>query len=375
MTDADLTRSERLTALLRAEIQHNGPICFERFMERCLYEPELGYYAHAETGFAEQGDFATAPTLTPLFSECLAEQIAELVGSLKTACLVEYGAGNGALAASLWPALQARGVDLHRYLIVETSAALRNIQRQTLRNSGGPFNWCDSSELPTFEGVVVANEVLDALPCLRFEMQAGLPWQLGVNCNDAEAFSWQRLEQTIQADDALEPYLRDLPDGYRSEYNRRIMPWLTEISKCLNQGTILIFDYGYTRSEYYRPDRSDGTLTCHYRHQVHGNPLLVPGLQDITTWVDFTLTAQAASANGFEVAGFAPQAQFLLACGITDLLQARRGQAGWSQRELDRAKYLLMPNAMGERIKVMALARGLARQPRGFSLRNYIDRL
>lgn len=375
VSDADLTRSERLAAVLRAEIQSNGPVSFEYFMQRALYEPGLGYYAHHKVGFAAQGDFVTAPTLTPLFAECLAEQCAELLAGLAMPCLLEYGAGDGQLAAALWPALKARGVALDAYIIVEASAALEGIQQRRLQNTGGPFRWCRGDELPEFQGVIIANEVLDAMPCQRFELAAGSPWELGVGCNNGEEFHWQRLDTLVQADHDLMSYLRELPDGYRSEYNRRVAAWLRELSGRLERGAILIFDYGYTRPDYYRRERSDGTLTCHYQHHMHSDPLILPGLQDITAWVDFTLAARSAEAAELEVVGFTPQAQFLLACGIAELLQVRRDAPGWSESELDEAKYLLMPNAMGERFKVLALARGLAQRPKGFSLRDFSNRL
>ncbi len=374
-SDAARAHSARLAGLITERIAAAGGwIDFADFMELALYAPGLGYYSAGATKFGAAGDFVTAPEISPLFARCLAHAVAPVLRSLPEASVLELGAGSGALAAELIPALARLGVSPHRYLILEVSADLRERQRSLLLPAAGPgwpaLAWLDELPRTPLAGVIIANEVADALPASRFTIGDGGVQALGV-CVQPDGFGWA----PRAADAALATAVARLQPGgisafaagYTSEISRRLPAWIAALSAVLGNGTLLLCDYGMSRREYYHPQRVQGTLTCHYRHRAHDDPFRTPGLQDITAWVDFTAVAEAAEAGGLAVAGYATQGHFLIDAGLDqELAGASSTQA---LRLAQQAKTLLLPGEMGERFKVMALSRGGA-LPRGFGFRD-----
>ena len=347
-----------------------GWISFAHFMDRALYAPGLGYYSGGAHKLGAAGDFVTAPELGPLFAQTLAAQVAEIC-ALSDPHIIEVGAGSGRLAADLLRELAARQALPESYRILEVSGELRARQQAALREVAGQLptriNWLD--RFPEhFSGIVLANEVLDAMPVHLVVWQDDDILERGVGLVDGQ-FVWQdrpasgRLReraQTIAAE--CSP-----PPGYLGEIALLSDDWLYEWGQRLTRGALLLLDYGFPRHEYYHAQRSAGTLMCHYRHRAHGDPFYLPGLQDITAHVDFTAIAEAACAAGFELLGYTTQAGFLLACGLLEILA--RTPAEDAPRYLplaNAAQKLISPAEMGELFKVMALGKGIGHALLGF---------
>jgi len=378
LTPDEAAHSARLVERIRAAIDaHGGWISFERFMEMALYEPGLGYYSAGAVKLGAEGDFVTAPEISPLFSRCLANQCIEVIDKLGSADILELGAGSGVMAADILGELAAQNRLPERYLILEVSADLRERQRTMLAERVPAqlprVEWLDA--LPTdLRGVVLANEVLDAMPVQQFRIRGnavnavGVIWQSG-------RFEWSETpaEPVLAAAvRAIEQTSGEaLPDGYLSEVNLRLQPWMQGISSALREGVALFIDYGLPRTQYYRVERREGTLLCHFRHRFHGDPLINVGVQDIGAWVDFTAVAEAASDAGFSIAGFATQAHFLIGCGIEKFLAGLADAKITDRVQLARQAMLLtLPGEMGERFKVIALAKHYEHELRGFSVRD-----
>lgn len=374
--------SRRLAALIRQEAAaKGGHIPFDRFMELALYAPGLGYYVAGARKLGRQGDFVTAPELSPLFGRCVASQCREVLEALDGGDILELGAGSGILAAEVLSALSATGCLPGRYLILELSPDLRERQQILLAKRVPDLlarvQWLD--RLPAgFRGCVLANEVLDAMPVHRFRIGAnGEPLELFVRPTPdgwaetaAEPVS-PGLAETVRA---LRNEGLALDPGYESEINLRLGPWIRALAESMEQGLALLIDYGYPRSEYYLADRRGGTLMCHYRHCAHTDPFLHPGLQDITAHVDFTAVAEAGSLAGLRLAGYTTQAHFLIGCGLDRLLAEATREADTMDLILG-AKQLVMPSDMGERFQVVGLEKGVEAPLAGFSFRDLRGRL
>ena len=369
--------SRRLQAQIRSEIARAGQtVPFDRFMELALYAPGLGYYVAGAPKLGAQGDFVTAPELSPLFAQCLAVQCGEVLAGLGGGQILEFGAGSGVLAADLLQELERRARLPERYRILELSPELMGRQHETLAAKVphllGRVRW--QAQLPEpFDGLVLANEVLDAMPVSRFHIGAsGQVEEIFVVADDAgfdEVACPGRSRGLRAAVEALQASGLAQAPGYTSELNLRLGPWLRALARVLRRGVALLIDYGYPRVEYYHAERHAGTLMCHYRHRAHANPYINLGLQDITAHVDFSAAAEQGVAAGFALAGFTTQAHFLIGCDF-DALLARAGSAG-SEPYLDAvlgAKQLLLPSEMGERFKVLGLQRG-------FGVRDLRERL
>ena len=368
--------SERLARRIREEIARaGGAIRFARFMELALYAPGLGYYAAGRHKFGAAGDFVTAPELGPLFARCLARAtgaILEQVGG----DILETGAGSGALAADLLLELEALGRLPERYLILELSNELRDRQAQTLRRKAPHLltraRWLDA--LPAgFRGVMLANELLDALPVERFRVTDGGVRQLCV-ASENDRFVWREEPADDEIRARIEPLA--LAPGYTSEINFTAEAWTRSAADILKQGTLLLIDYGFPRAEFYHPQRTDGTLMCHYRHRAHGDPLQLVGLQDITAHVDFTAIAEAGHDAGLALLGYTSQAAFLIGSGLEQLMAASDPEDARAHLDLTRqVKKLTSPHEMGELFKVMALGRDVPEPLPGFTLQDRRGRL
>ena len=380
---AELKRlSDSLVSIIREEIGIDGMIPFSRYMEMALYQPGLGYYSAGLHKLGESGDFVTAPELGSLFAACLASQVTELAERLGDYDILEAGAGSGRLAADLLQELAPDRLP-RRYRILERSADLRQLQRQRIAAEvpelADRVEWLDQPPKTAWQGVLIANEVLDALAVERFRVgESGLE-QVCVTLQD-DQFGWDCREAPAELENAVEHVMAGieapLQPGYRSEINLHTAPWLSAISSEMTTGLALFIDYGYPRSEFYLPQRSDGTLMCHYRHRAHGDVFFWPGLQDITAWVDFTALAEAADLCGLEVEGYCSQTMFLLACGLDRILAEGSLDDEDGGLELSaEARQLTLPGMMGEKFQVMGLGRGLDRPLRGFSLQDLRHRL
>ena len=393
-----LEHVRRLEDVVRGRLA-DGPLGFADYMNVALYEPGLGYYMAGASKFGASGDFVTAPELGPLFGRALGVQCREVLDRLgadgESPAILELGAGTGALAESLVGALG--DVDGLVYLILEPSAELAHRQRARLEAALAPdafarVRWLE--RLPEgFAGVVVANEVVDALPVERFVKTGDGPGEcvrvevVEVDPDEAGSDAASGFEDAFGAapPDLVEALARveadlpaPLPAGYASELNRFAAPWVRALAAGLRRGVVLIVDYGYPRHEYYLPERTRGTLVCHYRHRVHDDPYRWPGLQDITAHVDFTALAEAAIEAGLELSGYASQSAFLLGCDLTGLAEVERKRL---DREVDRialansVKTLTLPGEMGERFQVAAFSRDYDPPLRGFALQDLAHRL
>jgi SAM-dependent MidA family methyltransferase len=423
-----------LEALIRDQIQAaGGQLPFDRFMELALYAPGLGYYVAGSMKLGPEGDFVTAPEISPLFGRCLAVSCSEVLQAVARqraarnaaksgdrsdlACatspvaadiagnrsdldysaspvvadmtgnqadILELGAGSGALAAELLASLARRGPLPGRYLILEPSPDLAERQRQTLAERVPELvercHWLD--RLPShFDGLVIANEVLDAMPVHRFQIgDQGQILELCVAI-DGEDFIEQRSDAPsaalAEAVLGLQASGLATAPGYRSEINLRLAPWTQALGAMLGSGLILVIDYGYPRAEYYLAERHQGTLMCYSRHRAHADPYRNIGLQDLTAHIDFSALAEAGAKAGLTLAGYSTQANFLIGCGIDALIAEAAADDPMALLDLSAgAKQLLLPSLMGERFQVLGLSKGLDDLLlSGFSARDLRDRL
>jgi SAM-dependent MidA family methyltransferase len=388
--DQAVARRAAVEALARREIDAaGGRLPFDRFMELVLYAPGLGYYVAGAEKLGPEGDFVTAPEISPLFGRCLAVSCREVLTALDQdqgiqGDLLELGAGSGALAADLLTALANEGPLPGRYLILEPSPDLAERQRQTLRARVPDLlercHWLE--RLPGhFDGLVLANEVLDAMPVHRFQIsdQGGVQevcvgW---VDDQFVEVLVEPAATPLVAAVKALQTAGLATDPGYRSEVNLRLAPWTQALAGMLGSGLLLLIDYGYPRTELYLAERRQGTLMCHSRHRAHDDPYRDLGLQDITAHVDFSALAEAGQAAGLRLAGYTTQANFLIGCGIDALIAEAGADDPATLLSLTAgAKQLLLPSLMGERFQVMALSRGLDNlELSGFSVRDLRARL
>jgi len=386
LTAEERSHSEHLAAHIRAQLlAAGGWLSFEQFMELTLYAPGLGYYSAGSVKLGADGDFITAPEASDLYSRCIARQCAAVLAHTGGEIL-ELGAGSARMAVAVLNELAALRVLPERYAILEVSADLAARQRERVASLPRPLRervvWLERLPERPLRGVMLANEVADALPCRRFRCEAGGLVELGVGLEDhgnepAAASQIHFREQAVAADaglrsaeaEILDSLAEPLAPGYTSELCPRVTPWIAALSACLARGLLLLCDYGLPRRHYYHPQRTSGTLRCHFRHRVHDDPYINVGVQDITAWVDFTRAADAALAAGLEVSGFATQAAFLLGLGIERLVH-EAGEVSEHARLAGEARRLMMPEEMGEAIKMMALTRELATPLEGFALQD-----
>jgi len=378
-----LRQSEQLVELIIKEIEEaKGRLPFDQFMELALYAPGLGYYSAGLRKFGEQGDFITAPETSDLFARCIARQCRQVLQEIGGGELLEFGAGSGRLAADLLQELDALGSLPERYLIVELSPDLKARQQalleQRLPRLLHRIDWLNGFPEHDFHGVLIANEVLDAMPVHRFRVEQGRILEQYVELNDRRLhIEWAEPSAGLAgAVQRLSDSMGGFADDYESEINLRAVPWLQEVSVRLGRGMILLIDYGYSRAEFYHPQRNRGTLMCHYRHRAHMDPLFHPGVQDITAQVEFTSLAETALEAGLTVCGYTTQAYFLMGCGLDQLLSESDPEDVQRHFQLMQGvKRLTLPSEMGERFKVLGLSRGLEWAPIGFSIQDMRGRL
>lgn len=364
---------------LKKEIQQqNGLISFSSFMDIALYHPSLGYYMRDEITIGEKGDFTTAPEISSLFTKCFARQCQQIIQVLNGGDILEIGAGTGKFAKDLLLELESLNALPKRYLIYEISPRLRQKQNAYFKKYYPTLYsriiWVEQFE-ENFKGVIIANEVLDALPHHRFIVyEKNKIKEKCVTCVN-DSLKWTissplTIELEQAAGNLCELY--HLPAGYESEINLLMPEFIRSLTDFLSQGVLMLIDYGYSQSMYYHPERNRGTLTCFYQHQRHDDPLIHLGLQDITAHVDFTRVIETGSQNGCQLGGFTSQAAFLLACGLMDLAQEEIIHLSDSNAfNLQQAiKQLILPMEMGECVKVMSLIKNFKEPLLGFSIQD-----
>lgn len=354
---------QALLEKIRQQITTHGPMPFQDFMEQVLYAPGLGYYVAGEQVFGEGGDFITAPEISPIFGHCLANALTESKW-LKQQAILEFGAGNGLLAAAVLRRLTELDMLPETYQILEVSPGLKARQQQTLTEQMPELvsrvRWLDT--LPTdFTGIVLANEVLDAMPATTLQVANGQVMERMVGLAD-DKLTWQlkpprpeTLRHLQQM--SLSPPLADYPNGYQTEINLFHTPWLRSLQQSMQHGTVFLIDYGYLQEEYYHPQRGTGSLQCYHQHQVHDDPFLHLGEQDITCHVDFTHLLEHAEQLGFKVNYLQSQANFLIEHGLADAFSSLHQEASLAQQQLlSRAvQKLTDPQQMGETFNVAVL--------------------
>ena len=370
--------SEQLISLIYDEITNaGGRLSFARYMELAMYAPGLGYYSAGSRKFGELGDFVTAPEISSLFSQTLARQVSEVLTSLdekgyENRGVLEVGGGSGVMAADMLAELERSQSLPDHYLILELSADLRQRQQDMLSarvpHLLSKVQWLNELPDPGFCGVVVANELLDALPVNCFSVEEDGIKERFVSWG-GDRFQWSSAEpESVLLKEQFKNVAKDLPVGYQSEINSASSAWITSIADMFEAGVVLLIDYGFPRHEYYHPERSTGTLMCHYRHRAHDNPFVYPGLQDITAHVDFTAIAESAQVSGLDVSGYTSQAYFLLSNGLTELAESNVSNERDQLLIAQQVRTLTMPNEMGELFKVMALTKNYEAAMTGFSM-------
>jgi SAM-dependent MidA family methyltransferase len=356
-----------VAARLREEIAAaGGSIPFQRYVELALYAPRLGYYCAGARKLGREGDFVTAPEISPLFGAALARQAAEILAHGLDAIL-EVGAGTGALAASMLDELDRLGALPTHYFILELSADLRERSRDTLAARVPRLvervAWLNQLP-PSFAGLVLGNEVLDAMPFAVVRVHDGSIEEAGVRAT-GEGFDWAW--RPASAELAAEARRLGLPEGYQTEIGLTAQGFVRTLGETLSRGVALFIDYGFPEREYYHPERALGTFRCHYRHRAHDDPFFLPGLQDITAHVDFSAIARTARSSGLDLLGYTTQAHFLVNCGITELLlRTPPDDAARYLPQSAAVQKLVSPAEMGELFKAIAFGRGLPDALRAF---------
>lgn len=367
-----LAYSDALKRRIADEIDSAGGwIGFDRFMELALYAPGLGYYSGGAHKFGAAGDFVTAPEISSLFSQTLAAQAAQIL-ALSAPQIIEVGAGSGRLAADLLLELEFRGALPERYRILDLSGELRERQRTTICQRAPHLldrvDWLD--RLPEhFDGLVLANELLDAMPAHLVVWQDTTVLERGVAWENNE-FVWRDRPAEGRVLEKARVLAEEFPlaDGYLSEICLASADWTASWADILGKGALLLIDYGFPRHEYYHPQRDTGTLMCHYRHQAHGEPFFLPGLQDITAHVDFTAIVEAGFDAGLDLLGYTTQAAFLLNCGLSEVLERTPAEDYLHYLpQAQAAQKLVSPAEMGDLFKVIALGKGLEETLVGFA--------
>lgn len=357
---------------VQQQLEQQKEMPFVELMQTALYAPQEGYYSSGLTKIGAQGDFITAPELSPMFGYTLANQCQQILASLPSPKLLEFGAGTGALCVAILEHLERLNCLPDVYFIIEVSAYLKHCQIELIQHKiphlAHKVQWLEQWPTTPFNGVILANEVLDAMPVHRFICQDEGIFESFVTLNeDKQLVECFKPCQNRRLLDYITNKLPKLQSPYLSEVNLFIDNWIAQIYQILEQGLVLLIDYGFPRHEYYHPDRHQGTLMCHYQHHSHPNPLIHLGEQDITAHVDFTHVAEAGQNAGFHVAGYTNQASFLLANGLLHLLNDIEDERA-ALHTKKAAKQLIQSSEMGELFKVIALTKNIEMPLTGFLL-------
>ncbi|MGH8090838.1 MAG: class I SAM-dependent methyltransferase [Rudaea sp.] len=359
----ELAHSERLAALIRTEIQAAGGVLdFARYMELALYAPGMGYYSAGAAKFGVAGDFVTAPEMGFIFARCLARALAPTLHETR-GDILELGPGSGALAADLLAELERLNALPARYFLLERSADLRERQLERILRQCPHLQdrctWLDAPPTKPWHGALIANEVVDALPVRAFALRADGLFARTVGVDESGRFEWCEIPADAALRAGVARIVADasvLPRPFVSEFCPLLAPWFTEVTRNLERGAAWFIDYGYSRADYYSPQRNGGTLRCHWRHRAHDDPLILPGLQDITAHVDFDALSEAGIAAGFKMAASESQAQFLIRNGLEEVFAEAYANAPDEAARYalaQQVKHLTLPGQMGEAFGVV----------------------
>ena len=383
LSEQESQRSLALKERIISEINSTKfqEIPFSQFMNMALYEPGLGYYMASENILGPRADFVTAPELGDVFAKCLAKKIDSIFQAYAIPRKIfEFGAGSGLLAAQLLKEFQAMEAEISEYSILELSPVLTAMQSRTLVEN---VPWAKETvrwhqELPQdgFDGIMIANEVVDAMPVEIFKFRDGAAWQAYVKLYGdylGVAFRPRTTEQFDLGTRKLKSL--NLAEQYVSEIHFMADAWLKTVAECLGRGSLLIIDYGFTQSEYYHEDRSVGTLVCHRHQQLHYDPLTNIGCQDITAHVDFSAMVNTAQEEGLQLNGFTTLGAFLIDCGILELDLTSDDKESEHQKFKDQLHLLTAPSEMGELFKVLELTRNIDSTAMGFREFDHSHRL
>ncbi|MCW8934765.1 MAG: SAM-dependent methyltransferase [Gammaproteobacteria bacterium] len=380
-TPDEKQQSQKLVEVIKQDIiEAGGWIDFERYMQLALYSPGLGYYSGGAQKFGEQGDFITSPEVSSLFAQTLSNPVSKLIEKIPDTNIIEFGAGSGKLAADLLRALQKKAKLPEKYFIIELSAELQQRQKDTIRQLVPDLlthvQWLTKLPESRVNAIVIANEVMDAMPVKRFRVKNKNIEKLGVEIKGQQLeLSYREADENLTKKvDALGINRNEY--AYVSELNEHIKPWIKSITQCIEKGAIYLIDYGYPRSEYYSEERHMGTFLGYYRHRSIDAPLWYPGLQDLTAFIDFTEVAEAATENGFDVDGFTSQGNFLLNSGLSEVVENTATSSEIERLQIvQQMKTLSLLGEMGERFKVIGLSKGLEENVPGFEFRDFRYRL
>jgi len=359
-SEIEIQLSEQLkTKIIQAIHSNQGWISFDRFMEFALYDPEFGYYTGNLRKFGEKGDFVTASEISSFFAKTMCIQFEEIFLSLDKN-IIEIGAGSGKFALEVIQSLDSKKID--HYFILEISHSLRKHQYELLIKNlpphlFGKVQWID--KIPQeYNGIIFCNELLDALPIDLIKKSSGIPYQKGVGLEN-DLFIWKdKAIKDLSIYDHIN--LESLPDNYLAEDAIHIKSWINKISESISKGVVIIIDYGFNHSEYFHEQRSQGTLMCHFKHHAHDNPLIQVGIQDITSHVNFSYLAREASSKGLHINGFISQANFLINCGILELLEkVNIEDSVLYMKSVSEIQKLLSPSEMGDLFKVMTIEKNI----------------
>ena len=369
-----ITGHPELVAAISSEITRNGPIPFVRFMELALYHPQFGYYMRQPDGADQErigwsGDFYTSSDVYPILGRALAaqaRQMDELVSRPTPFTIVEMGAGKGFLARDCLAAIHAEQDDFAsrvRYVLIERSPAMRELQRQNLApwlSKPGLVTWVDGLDAlapQSVTGLFFSNELIDAFPVHRIQVTAERTEELYVDYRDGRFVGCLKPLSTA----ALAHYLQELdttwPEGYRTEVNLQAMDWMEQVARRMDRGFVLTIDYGHTAQDLYGPERKDGTFLCYFQHQTNEDPFIRVGEQDMTAHVDFSSLASVGEKQGLHVTGFTNQMSFLMGLGVEEMI----GELEQESQEFRAAIHLLKPNGMGSTFKVLVQHKGISR--------------
>ncbi len=361
MSNIPLNNNRSLQHKITSQIKQKGVISFAQFMQMALYEPGLGYYSAGLAKLGQQGDFITAPEMGYLFARCHATCFTEVLPQLSKPVMLELGAGTGQFCVDVLLALADLSCLPAQYAILEVSADLKAVQKKKIADLPIELRnrvvWLETAPVEPFEGIVFANEVIDALPVEVFQYNQGEFQRLMLSEQAGHLTEqWHTFEPILSKQ--LKQLKLELEPGYRSEFIPHLSAWIESIVGQLTKGLVLMVDYGYGRDAYYHPQRSSGTLVCHQRHQANFNPYQDVGLQDITAFVDFTAVAEALDEVGFDVIGFTTQAEFLLASKIEQWLEPEGNYQRYFELVTEMKK-LVMPDEMGDKFKAIAASKNL----------------
>ena len=388
-----IEHSLELIEHIKQKVDLKGNIDFATYMHDVLYTPRLGYYTGISTKIGEKGDFITAPEISPLFSDTISFQLSQIITATPDAVILEIGAGSGKMAANILKTLNTEANLPSAYWILEPSPDLQARQLETIQNTHPELishvKWLNQLPTEKFNGVIICNEVIDAMPVHAIKLTQKGPIELGVALDThGQKFTWCELKSInseikdfIKSNQTLSKRLSEIKDikdikkDFYTEINIALKSWLKDITKNLNIGAAIFLDYGENEKNLYSPDKYQGSLRCFYQHRMHNDPFVYPGLQDITADINFTQLATYAHDLGFDISGYCPQAMFLAGCGITDRLAAHMNELSDTGilKLNNQMKTIISPNEMGEKIKVLTISKKLDLDFIGYKLNNSVN--